>query len=95
MKRKPKTFYLDQLLAEVSKKTGVTIKEAGLTVAALVDVMKTHLFHRDRVSLKHLGFFELRDYAPRACRNPHTGEKMLSEARTKVVFKPTKVLRDV
>ena len=90
-----KTYLPDQLMREVSTRTGLPFKDTKLTVETLVNAMRDHLVDGDRVKLGGLGFFELRETAARTGRNPQTGEKMEIAARVRVVFKPIKALKDV
>lgn len=59
----------------------------------IVESMVKALCEGKRIELRGFGSFSLRHRAPRQARNPKTGEKVFTEAKYAVHFKPGKELR--
>ena len=49
----------------------------------------------DRVELRGFGAFSVKRRDARIGRNPRTGEKMMSKARTQAAFRPAAALKDI
>jgi nucleoid DNA-binding protein len=56
------------------------------------DVLKQALQRGEKIDLRGLGVFKVRESKPRQARNPRTGEALSIPARKAAVFKPGKEL---
>jgi len=81
------------LIAKVAE-TGITKKQAGEAVDALLAAIKGALAEGDRVSLIGFGTFSVKERAARNGRNPRTGKKIKIPKKTVPVFKPGKEFKD-
>jgi DNA-binding protein HU-beta len=73
---------------------GITKKQAGAAVNAVLDSIKGALADGDKVSLVGFGSFSVKKRAAREGRNPRTGKPLKIAAKKVPVFKPGKALRD-
>ncbi len=83
-----------ELIAEVSKKTGMSKKDAEKAVNATVDAITEALRAGDKVQLVGFGSFETKQREARMGRNPKTKEPIEIPASTVPVFKAGKALKD-
>ena len=83
-----------ELIAAVAAKAGVSQKDAGVVVAAVLDEIKDALKKGDKVQLVGFGSFEVRAKAARTGKNPRTGETINIPASKAPVFKAGKALKD-
>ncbi len=83
-----------ELIAEVSKKTGLSKKDAERAVAAVVETVTETLTAGGKVQLVGFGSFETKDRGPRTGRNPRTRELIEIPASRVPVFKAGKALKD-
>ena len=83
-----------ELVAAVAAKTGMTQKDSGAAVEAVVASITDALVKGDKVALVGFGSFETRKRAARAGRNPKTKEAITIPASTVPVFKAGKALKD-
>lgn len=83
-----------ELIDQVAEKSGLTKKETGKAVDAVLEAMTEALSGGDKVQLVGFGSFEVRERSARTGRNPQTGEAITIEARKVPVFKPGKALKD-
>ena len=67
-----------------------TKSESERVMEAVVDVLKQALQRGEKVDLRGLGVFKVRENKPRQARNPRTGETLSIPARKAAVFKPGK-----
>lgn len=82
------------LIDKVAESTGLSKKQTGEVIDAIVDAISGALAHSDKVSLIGFGAFETRKRAAREGRNPQTGKAIKIKAKTVPVFRPGKALRD-
>ena len=61
-------------------------------VNLLIQTMVDHLIDQNRIEIRELGCFFCVQQQPRKARNPRTGEKVLTSAKTKARFKMGKTL---
>lgn len=73
----------------VKEQTGVTLKEAGVVIDAVLSGIKEGAVKDGKVTLVNFGSFNLKEQAPRKARNPRTGEPIDVPAKTVVKFKPS------
>src|SRR5437868_5847675 len=69
--------------------------EGERVLEAVVDVMKQALQRGEKIDLRGLGVFKVRETKPRQARNPRTGEAVSVPAKKAAVFKPGKELSDL
>lgn len=82
------------LVAAISKKSGLTKKDADKAVSAFVAAVTETLSKGGKVQLVGFGTFETAKRAAREGRNPQTGKPMKIPASTAPKFKPGKALKD-
>ena len=73
---------------------GLTKKQAGEALDAVVEAITKHLKMGDRVSVPGFGSFSVSERAARTGRNPKTGATIKIPASKNVRFKPGKDLKD-
>jgi nucleoid DNA-binding protein len=69
-----------------------TKSESERVLEAVVDVLKQALQRGEKIDLRGLGVFKVRETKPRQARNPRTGEALSIPAKKAAVFKPGKEL---
>lgn len=82
------------LVSAVAEKTGVTKKDAGAVLDALIDEIIGAVKKGDRVQLVGFGTFELRERAARTGLNPQTKEQIEIPASKAPAFKAGKAFKD-
>ena len=83
-----------ELIAAVAEKSGLSKKDAGSAVEAVLECISQALASGDKVQLLGFGTFEVRERAARIGRNPQTGEDITIAARMVPAFKPGKTLKE-
>ena len=83
-------FTKSDLIQEVSQKHNTTKSVATLIVNSILDSIINTLKQGNRVEIRGLGTFELREYKSYQGRNPQTGEKIQVKAKKLPFFKPGK-----
>lgn len=83
-----------ELIADVAEKSGLSKREAERAVNAVFESITESLKAGDKVSLVGFGIFDVKERAERMCKNPRTGESVLSEATRVPVFKAGKALKE-
>ncbi|MDP9329826.1 MAG: HU family DNA-binding protein [Actinomycetota bacterium] len=82
------------LVAEVSKRTGVSKAEAGRVVDAVIDSVRDSVVRGERVTLADFGTFERKHRNERVARNPRKpGVPIKVPARDLPSFTPGKEFR--
>jgi len=71
---------------------GQTKAESERILEAGVDVLKQALQRGEKIDLRGLGVFKVRETKPRQACNPRTGETLSIAAKRTAVFKPGKEL---
>lgn len=82
------------LISAVAGKTGVTKKDAGAILDALIEEIIGAVKKGDRVQLVGFGTFELRERAARTGLNPQTKEQIEIPASKAPAFKAGKAFKD-
>jgi len=85
----------EELVQEVSKKTGVTQKEVAEILGALVKTVQTAVSKGQKVTLVGFGTFERRQRAARNGRNPQTGKEIKIAAKKVPAFSAGKKFKSV
>jgi DNA-binding protein HU-beta len=83
------------LAKSVSDKTGLSRAQAGEAVDAAIDAIIGSVKGNDSVQLAGFGTFFAKHREAREVRNPRTGEKMMSKAKTQAAFRPAAALKDI
>ena len=84
-----------QLIVEVSKKLSyLPEKDIALSINHIVMKMADVLSDGGRIEIRGFGSFCLHYRPPRRAHNPKTGEKLVTEPKHAVHFKPGKELRE-
>lgn len=87
-----------QLIAEISKELPhLPEKDIALSVNSIIEQMSTTLStntNGGRIEIRGFGSFCLHYRPPRKAHNPKTGEKLVTEPKYAVHFKPGKELRE-
>jgi integration host factor subunit beta len=84
-----------QLIAEISKKLShLPEKDIALAVNSIIEQMSAVLSDGGRIEIRGFGSFSLHYRPPRKAHNPKTGEKLVTEPKYAVHFKPGKELRE-
>jgi integration host factor subunit beta len=84
-----------QLIAELSKHfPHLPEKDLALAVNHIIEHMSDILSQGGRIEIRGFGSFNLHFRPPRRAHNPKTGEKLITEPKYAVHFKPGKELRE-
>jgi len=84
-----------QLIAEITKKfSHLPEKDLALSINNIIEQMSATLSHGGRIEIRGFGSFCLHYRPPRKAHNPKTGEKLITEPKHAVHFKPGKELRE-
>ena len=76
-----------ELIDKIAEATGISKKDGGAALDAIVEAIGDALAGGDKVSLVGFGSFEARQRAARDGKNPQTGEKIKIAAKTVPAFK--------
>lgn len=60
-----------------------------------LEIIKQTLSAGETIKIAGFGVFSVRDKRSRVGRNPQTGDKIVLAARRVVIFRPSRVLRDI
>ncbi|MBA7490997.1 DNA-binding protein HU [subsurface metagenome] len=83
-----------ELIEEISSKVGLTKKDAGNVVNAVVETITNTLKKGEKVTLVGFGTFQVMERKAREGRNPRTGEKLEIPAKKVPNFRAGKNLRE-
>lgn len=84
-----------QLIAELGKKfPHLPEKDIALAVNHLIEYMSSTLSGGGRIEVRGFGSFNLHFRPPRRAHNPKTGEKLITNPKYAVHFKPGKEMRE-
>lgn len=86
-----KSELIDKLATAVNLKK----KDATLALETFMDTVKSTLKKGDQLALSGFGTFKIRVSKARIGRNPKTGESINIPERKKVVFRPSKELKEI
>ena len=82
------------LIAELHNKFEITKAEAARVVSAFFDTMTEALAKGERVEIRGLCSFYVKQYKPYTGRNPKTGEKVQINPKKLPFFKAGKELKE-
>ncbi len=83
-----------QLIEQVAGTTGHTRSEVERLYEALVEKVAAALEAGEKVDMRGLGIFDVKDTKARSGRNPGTGAVIEIPASRKAGFRPSKELKD-
>lgn len=83
-----------ELVSTVAEKSGLSKKDSELAINAVFECITESLKAGDKVSLVGFGIFDVKERAERMCKNPRTGESVVSPAVRVPNFKPGKALKE-
>jgi integration host factor subunit beta len=83
-----------ELIDTLKTETGLTKNESAAIVALFFDEMAEALANGDRVEIRGLCSFFVKEYKPYTGRNPKTGEKAEIKPKKLPFFKCGKELKD-
>ena len=64
-------------------------------IEGFLSSLKESLFERERIELRNFGIFVVKKRKPKVGRNPKTGEIVNVPERFKVIFKPSKIFKEM
>ncbi len=85
----------EELVQEISKKAGVTQKEASEVLGSLIETIQKTVAKGKKVTLVGFGTWEARKRAARIGRNPQTGKELKIPAKTVPAFSAGKKFKTI
>src|SRR3990167_2575555 len=84
-----------QLIADISRELShLPEKDIALAINSIIEQMSDILSNGGRIEIRGFGSFCLHYRPPRKAHNPKTGEKLITNPKYAVHFKPGKELRE-
>lgn len=83
-----------ELIAMIAEKSGLTKKDAEMSLNAFIDVVTEELQDGGKIQLIGFGTFEVHDRKARTGHDPRTGNQIKIPASKSPVFKAGKALKD-
>jgi DNA-binding protein HU-beta len=85
----------EELVAEIAKKSKVTLKEANEILSALIETVEKTVSKGKKVTLVGFGTWEPRKRAARNGRNPQTGKAIKIPAKKVPAFSAGKAFKEM
>ena len=82
------------LVKAVSEKANCPKKDAEMAINTVIDCITDAVAQGEKVQIVGFGTFEVRERGEKKCKNPRTGEAMITPAKKAPVFKAGKALKD-
>ena len=82
------------LVKAVSEKANCPKKDAEMAINTVIDCITDAVAQGEKVQIVGFGTFEVRERGEKKCKNPRTGEEMMTPAKKAPVFKAGKALKD-
>lgn len=82
------------LVKAVSEKANCPKKDAEMAINTVTDCITDAVAQGEKVQIVGFGTFEVRERGEKKCKNPRTGEEMITPAKKAPVFKAGKALKD-
>ena len=82
------------LVKAVSEKANCPKKDAEMAINTVIDCITDAVAQGEKVQIVGFGTFEVRERGEKWCKNPRTGEEMITPAKKAPVFKAGKALKD-
>ena len=83
----------EELISEISKKTKVSKKDAGLILSATIETIEKSVKNGDKVTLVGFGTFSKKHREARKGRNPQTGKELKIAAKNVPAFSAGKAFK--
>lgn len=83
----------EELIAEISKKTKVSKKDASLILSATIETIQKSVKKGDKVTLVGFGTFSRKHREARKGRNPQTGKELKIAAKNVPAFSAGKAFK--
>ena len=83
-----------EIVENIYNSLGLTKKDINIVIDAIFETIKEHLLNKKSIKISGFGSFEVKKRGRRIGRNPKTGEEKIIEARSVVVFKPSKLFKN-
>ncbi len=84
----------NDLVAAVAAKANCSKKQADEALNYVLEAITDALVAGEKVSITGFGTFEVRDRPAKQCKNPRTGEIMMTKPCKALAFKAGKTLKD-
>lgn len=84
-----------EIAQKVAEATGITQRDALISVETFLESIKKALSKGDKVSIVGFGTFRLKEKKARIGRNPRSGQSIQIAAKKVPYFKPGKELREL
>ncbi|MGE8131779.1 HU family DNA-binding protein [Methylobacterium sp. NPDC080182] len=78
-----------------AKNPHLYVQEVEAIVTAILDAMTAALVRSDRIELRDFGTFAVRHYPSRIARNPRSQVIVTVPAKGRILFKPSKAVREL
>ena len=83
-----------EFISELSRRTGVAVKETSDLVGKLVNEMTQQWVEDNAIAVPGFGTFDVKKKAERISVSPSTKQRMLVPPKLVLTFKPSTLLRD-
>jgi len=81
-----------EFLDNLAKRLEVSKQESDRVLEAVLETLRSALVNGEKIDLRGLGSFKVRESKSRQGRNPKTGEAIVIPAKRSAAFKPGKEL---
>ncbi|MCX7917521.1 MAG: integration host factor subunit beta [bacterium] len=81
------------IIEKISDTTGLNKTMVKSVIDEFLNIMKECLENKERVELRNFGVFYFKKTKAKKVRNPKTGEEFILPERTKIVFKPSRIIK--
>ena len=92
------TYTKNDIIQKIKSDNDISLDESKIMVEIVLDSIKQYLLKPDknfRIEIRNFGVFDVFPTKLRQnARNPRTNEKVIIPPRRKVVFKPSKKIKD-
>jgi DNA-binding protein HU-beta len=85
----------EELISEISKKTKVSKKEAGMILSATIDTIQSQVKKGEKITLVGFGTFSKKHRDARKGRNPQTGKELKIAAKNVPSFSAGKAFKSL
>lgn len=83
-----------EIVKSIAEKLAMPASEVSNVVQGFMDQLVDELALGHRLEFREFGIFDLKQRKARKARNPRTGEEVLVDSKTVVVFKPGKQMKE-
>lgn len=84
-----------EIIDQISEKTGLNKVIVKRVVDEFLKTLSDAFVRGERIELRNFGVFYLKRFKRKVGRNPKTGEEVIIPERDKIVFKPSKVFKNM